>query len=334
MTTDEAAKEIEEINLANQMSFASKVRLEAEKEANPSTKFDVESLSIYAGGSIFGPYSYFFEFYLHERGKETSSTGGQIDTATRSKLAEAYLQYTSKPFSDDYTFMRAGQYTPRIIYQASTGGRLSVSRPLLWNDNVGGGNLYTPRDRFMGVTAGINTADGILAEAGITNGGGGNSRPNQPEFNTAKDWFVSASKTLDENGSMVGAYYYQGYYPVTGTTPYTDDFTRYAILAEFNTGQVSVSGVYSAGTNHNSDGSTRNPNGYYLEVGYNVDDDSTVFGRYDKFDNDLAAEKSGFTVGFSKRLAQVGRIVIEYSSIKPVGGSAANKLTLELNWLL
>lgn len=333
MTDDEPMKDSKGVSLGNYLSFASKFRYEAEKDANPSTKFDVEALSIYSGGPIQDKYSYFFEIYLHERGKDATSTGGQLDTATRSKLAEAYLQYTSRSDSDDYTFFRAGQYTPRIIYHASTGGRFSVNRPLVWNDNVGGGNLYTPRDRFYGATAGVSTSKGMFAEVGVTNGGGGNARPNIAEQNNAKDWFGSISQQLDENGSQIGFYAYKGFYPVTSPTAYTDEFTRYALLADYVLDRFSISGAYSFGENKNLDGSKRNPKGLYLEGGFNVNDDSSLFLRYDNYDYDLAPRKTGYTLGWSRRMGSVGRYVVEYSDIKPTGGAAARKLTFEINWL-
>lgn len=333
MPSDEPQKDIDEINLANYMSMAGKVRFEAEADADPATKFDVEALSLYSGGPMYDKFSYFFEIYLHERGKDTSSTGGQIDTATRSKLAEAYAQYTSNPMGDEYYFARAGSYTPRLLYSASTGGRLSVNRPLIWNDNVGGGNLYTPRDRFYGATIGYSGGKGLFAEAGLTNGGGGNARPNQPEFNTAKDLFGSIGYTVDDNGSSIGLYGYKGFYPITAPTAYTDEFSRVAVMAELMRDNFVLSGAYSWGTNKNANGTSRKPKGFYLEAGANLSPRDTLFARYDSFDYDLAAKKTGVTVGWSKRMSNIGRFVTEFSSYKAVGGATQRKLTFELNWM-
>lgn len=341
MASEEVKKELDELNLGNYLSFAGKTRYEAEADVDPSTRFDQEAISIYTGGPLYERFSYFFEFYLHERGKEASSGGGQIDSSTRSKLAEAYLQYTSNPGGDTYNFVRAGQYTPRVIYAASTGGRLSVSRPLLWNDTVGGGNLYTPRDRFYGVTFG-GSNKGLFVEGGLTNGGGGNARPNLAEQNNAKDWFLSASQDLDANGSSISAYYYKGFYPVaavgtsgtTGFVPaYDDSFNRFALMADYVKDDFTLSGAYAVGQNKNFSGTNRSPKAFYLEAGLNVGAADTIFARYDTFDYDLAPKKSGFALGWSKRLSNVGRVVTEYTNYSVSGGATAKKLTIELNWM-
>ena len=333
LASDASETEIKELNLSNYMSLAGKFRFNADKDAVPSTNFDVEALSIYSGGALYDNYSYFFEYYLHEPGKETSSTGGQIDTATRGKLAEMYLLYNSNPEGENYTFVRAGQITPRLIHHASTGARISISRPNTWNDNAGGGNLYTPRDRSYGVTVGTHNPSGLIGEIGVLNGGGGNSRPNQPENNNAKDFFASASQFLDEEGSYIGAYAYNGTYPITGTSPFQDKFSRYAILGEFIRGDFVVSGAYSWGQNTLAAGGHRNPKAHYVEAGFNVSPISTLFARYDFFDSDLTASKTAMALGFSQRLSHLGRWAIEGQQVSPKGGTKTSKLTFELNWM-
>ena len=77
-------------------------------------------------------------------------------------------------------------------------------------------------------------------------------------------------------------------------------------MGEFNRGPITLSAAYTKGTNHNFDGSTRTPNGYYVEGGFNFNEDTTLFARYDSFDYDLAAKKTGITFGLSKKLKQVG----------------------------
>lgn len=63
---DEEGIGTESYNLADYTSWASKVRFTADKDADSSTKFDVESLSIYSGGPIDKKFSYFFRV-LHAR---------------------------------------------------------------------------------------------------------------------------------------------------------------------------------------------------------------------------------------------------------------------------
>jgi len=322
-----------DFKMADYMSFASKVRLMSDKDASPSTEFDVEALSIYSGGPVDKNFSYFFEFYLHERGKESNSGGtGTVDTATREKLAEAYLFYNSDPDADTYWFARAGSWTPRVIHTASTGGRLSVSRPSILNDNAGG-NLYTPRDRFYGATVGFVSKGKVFSEFGVTNGGGGNARPNQPENNQPKDFFGSVETVLDDEGSTLGFYAYSGEYPVTTPTAFSDKFTRYGFVGALNRENHVLSGGYFFGENDLSGGGNRQPSGYFIEGGINSNPETTWFGRYDYTDFDLGTTKKGFTVGVSRRLSNVGRFVVEVSDMKVSGSSNTQKLTFELNWL-
>lgn len=333
-TMDADAKvDLSKASLGNYASIASKVRFEADKDADPSTKFDVEALSLYSGGPIDEHFSYFFEIYLHERGKEATSGGGTLDTAVREKLAEGYVLYNSAPTQPNFWFVRAGSYTPRFIHQLSTGGRASVSRPRILNDVVGGGNLYTPRDRFYGLAGGFVTKEGITTEFGITNGGGGNQRPNQGENNNAKDVWGTVEYAFDEYGSNVGIYAYSGTYPITGPPAYQDKFSRIGIGGALVRDAFEFSGAYFTGRNTTSTGSHYTPRGWYAELAYNVAPLVTAFARYDSFDNDKDPVKTGGAIGLSYRLAGFGRIVIEGTQTRQKGHKTANGLMIELNWL-
>ncbi|MEP0767254.1 MAG: hypothetical protein HRF45_12030 [Fimbriimonadia bacterium] len=334
-TKDDAGiQDLGDVQIAKYTSFTSKFRFYADKDAEPSTKFDVESLSIYSGGPIADNFSYFFEIYLHERGKEASSTGGQTDTAVREKLAEAYLLYNSDPAGDGFWFARAGQISSRLIHQASTGARTSLSRPRIINDNVGGGNLYTPRDRAYGISAGLVTPDAFIAEFGIVNGGGGNARPNQPEMNNFKDLFASFEKEFDDYGSSVGVYGYTGKYPISGTPAWEDGFLRYGVLASFVRENFEISGAWMRGENDLQAGGTRNPEGYYLEGAFIANEDFTFYARYDNFLADLssAPRKTGGVIGVSYRLPGLGRMALEGGQTKTQGGATTENLLFEISW--
>lgn len=323
----------EDLSWWQYMSFASKFRFEQSPDETPETKFDVEALSIYSGGPLYENFSYFFEIYLHERGKAATSGGGQLDTAVRSKLAEAYLQYNSNPQGENYWFARAGSYTPRIIHTASTGGRVSISRPRILNDNVGGGNLFTPRDRFYGVAFGFKTKENLFGEFGITNGGGGNARPNIAENNEMKDIWGSLEFLFDEFGSSFGVYGYSGEFPVTGPPAFGDEFTRFGVMASLVRDNFEVSGGWFSGQNDLAAGGSRNPHGYYLEAAFLASPTTAFYGRYDFFDPDLSPEITGGAIGLSYRLNKVGRMVFEQTWSKVSGGATTNKFTFELNWM-
>jgi len=188
---DEEGIGSEGYNLANYTSWASKVRFVADKDADPSTKFDVESLSIYSGGPIDKNFSYFFEYYMHERAGDAAGAG------SRSKLADAYLFYNSDAAADTFYWVRAGQIYPYLIYYYGSGGRLSISRNEANNCRPGGGNDYTPRDRAYGVSAGYVYEGKLLGEVGIVNSAGGNANPNIAETNNFKDVYATLEYVLE-----------------------------------------------------------------------------------------------------------------------------------------
>ncbi|MFY9232968.1 MAG: hypothetical protein WAO58_00745 [Fimbriimonadaceae bacterium] len=329
----EIQKEPQELNLGNYISIGAEFAFEANKDEDPSTSFDVEALSIHSGGPLYERFAYFFEFVLHERGEETSADGGQLDTATRSKLAEAYLLYNSNPQSNDFWFARVGQIMPRLIFAGGAGARLGVSQPSVWGADVGDGNLFTPGDRSYGLTAGISSNSGLMVEAGITNGGGGNARPNAPETNNAKDIFASVMQRLDDDGSFVGAYAYKGTFHVLEPPIRQDNFTRFALIGELARENFVLSGAYTWGRNELAAGGNRNPTGYYLEGGFNINPTSTVFARYDNFDPDLATKQTGWTLGWSQRLSSIGRFAIAGFETRQSGVPTTRGITAELNWM-
>ncbi len=330
------AKGDKSLNVLDYMSFSSKVRYTA-NNSSPYTAFDVESFSIYTGGPLSGGFSYFVEYYLHERGKAASSTGGQVDTATRSKLADAYLQWNSAPQGDAYYYVRAGQIYPYAVYVNGSGGRLSISRPTVIDGDLGGGNLYTPRDRAYGLSAGYANGNGYRMEAGIVNSGGTNKRANLAEQNTFKDLFLTVEKDLTSELTF-GLYGYNGRIniPAAGSIPQWEDrFTRYGVFSRYETESLALSAAYFGGQNQVYGGGHRNPDGYYLEAGYNVQPTLTGFARYDHVYNDLGASsrRTDVTFGVSQRLTDVGRLVLQFSTTTVPGSPYKRQLQAELNWL-
>ncbi|GMV88871.1 MAG: hypothetical protein AMXMBFR81_18020 [Chthonomonas sp.] len=325
--------------LTDYLSFASKFRFESDKDASPKTKFDVEALSIYMGGPLYQNLSFFFEIYLHERGKESNSTGtGNTDTAVREKLAEAYLFYNSKPDADTYWFARAGSVTPRSIHNLSTGGRNSISRPAVLNDDDGTGNLFTPRDRFYGITAGAVHDKKTRFEFGITNGGGGNKRPNQPENNDFKDLFFSVERDLDDDGSYAGVFGYRGRYPVAKpggpAGQFADQkFDRFGLFAALEKDRFNASAGYFWGKNELEATASRSPKGYFIEGGVNVGPNTTAYGRYDRTDWDTGTTKTGYAIGLSQRLSSVGRAALELAQSKVTGAPNKQTIMFEVNWI-
>ncbi|MBI2844777.1 MAG: hypothetical protein HYX78_15395 [Armatimonadetes bacterium] len=345
-------EEAASLEISKYLSYNSKFRYNARKDRDPATEFDIEAFSIYLGGPIEDKSSFFVEYYLHERGSFATSTGGQVDSTNRSKLADAYLQYSSDPSSQNYWYGRAGQIYPFLIYTASSGGRVTIGRPRAIQNNVGGNNLYTPRDRAYGASVGLVNAQGIRAEAGILNGGGGNARPNLTEVNNHKDVFGTVEKEFDDFGSGVGLYAYSGKFRrLPTTTPGEESFSRFGLLGQFQRTDFEISGAAFTGRNNDPAGGRRSPDLYYVEAARNLRPDLTAFVRWDIQDNDLATDAAnasalktahGGAVGISKRIGRMGRIVTEVVFVKNRSVDSAGTGTTssrdrtwmtELNWI-
>jgi len=323
-------------NFGEYFSFSSKFRFDASSDTDPSTKFNVESLSIYTGGPITDKFSYFVEFYLHETDPFANADGSKSSSATRTKLADAYLQWASNPDGDSFWYARAGQVYPYLIYTASSGGRLSVSRPLAINEAFGtpATTLFTLRDREYGVTGGfVDTAQGLRFEAGVMNGGGTNKRPNLQEKNNNRELFITAQKTFDAHGSALGAYFARGSFRTLPSPPsiLDDEFTRFAVLGQFVRDRYVLSGGYVWG---NDDLLPTNPRAYYVEGGYNINPDLTAYARWDSMEgkDGSAGTTSGPTIGISRRIPHIGRLAVEYQAMTHAG-TTSDLFRTELNWL-
>lgn len=324
---DEEGIGTESYNLADYTSWASKVRFTADKDADPSTKFDVESLSIYSGGPIDKKFSYFFEYYMHER------AGGGAGAGSRSKLADAYLFYNSDAAADTFYWVRAGQIYPYLIYYYGGGGRLSISRNEAINRSAGGGNAYTPRDRAYGVSSGYVYEGKFLGEVGIVNSAGGNATPNIAETNNFKDLYATLEYVLDDNGTGIGVYGYTGKFQIAPGNE--DKFDRVGIFGNYTTPQYTIS-VGALSGKHEVPASRR-VRTWFAELGYNFTDTVLGWVRYDHFYRDIPADVENrlvqLSVGVSTRLNSVGRLVVEYRNRKFSGQGDRNDLVAELNWL-
>lgn len=343
LKSDEGIKKSSEkgIVLSDYMSLAAKFRYTA-NNGEPSTAFDQESFSIYTGGPLMGKFSYFVEYYFHERGGFTNATGTSTSTTDyRSKLADAYLHYNTNPQGEQYLWARAGQIYPYAIYNASSGGRTTISRPFVINNNAGGGNLYTPRDRAYGVSLGYVLTTNFRVEAGVVNSGGTNARPNFEENNNFKDAFLTVEKDFDEYGSGIGVYGYTGKFLVPAVTgppavpQWEDSFSRVGVLGQFVREDFEVSGAYFSGQHKVLAGGHRRPDGYYLEGAYNFRHNLTGFARYDHVYNDLGpnGRTTGATFGISYRLSDVGRAILEFTGTNPGTSGYRRQAQIEINWL-
>ena len=86
-------------SLSDYLSLTAKIRFNTFKQDT----FEQHAFSVYTGGPLDKGFSYFAEMYLHENSGNTSGTSDFSDFG-RSKLAEAFLQYT---YGDEKDFTKA-----------------------------------------------------------------------------------------------------------------------------------------------------------------------------------------------------------------------------------
>jgi len=328
-------------DLKNYISLNSKIRFNDGNDADTldntigNTTFEYHAFAIYSGGILYKQFSYFTEIYLHER-EGTPVKVDTYDNGGRSKLAEAYLQYTQG--KKNYFTIRVGQIASQFFYLQGAGGRLSETRNYLVNNstvktNAGITNNWLPRQRDVGIEVGAHYSDLHLAFA-LTNGIG--NKPTNVTENKgqgAKDYYLSTDYTLKDI-FQVGLVYHKGKLEdPTARTLMVDDFYRVGIGFNANpTDFLWAFGTYLTGKDTDShpaaekNASVKN-SGYALELDFLA---APQYGLapFIKFDHFTFDGKSGpsspyntvtdaWTIGFTINLfeEQRGRISVEWQSI-------------------
>ncbi|MCI0606489.1 hypothetical protein L0156_26190 [bacterium] len=323
--------------------------------------FEHHAFALYGGGLIADKFSFFTEVYLHER--EGNPTN--VDTfkdGGRTKLAEAYLQYTKG--DNNYFTLRAGQIASQLWYLQGAGGRVSETRNFLVNNatvktNGGIQNNWLPRQRDYGVEAGMQYGDlhGVFALAN----GNGNSPTNVVENKgqSAKDFYTSWDYTVMDK-AMIGFFYHNGNLedPLNPVVPEQnqDDFHRLGLTFNSNpTDRLWLLANYVRGKDEDSIPapgflSDVESNGFYVEADYllHVDRGIVPFARYDHFTHDgkstptleLNTDTDVFVLGCSVNLFQEqrGRVVIEWQYQKQEEANVTKikdqNLRIELSFML
>ena len=149
-------------------SMTGKVRFNAEQAKAASPSFEEHAFSLYTGGPLDNGFSYFVEMYFHENSGKTSGASDFNDYG-RSKLAEAYIQYT-RGGDDMFTTVRFGQILSQLLYIHGTGGRVPYARSAALTSKVGS-NPYTPFQRNYGIEVDQKFKSFQLG-AGLVNGTG------------------------------------------------------------------------------------------------------------------------------------------------------------------
>ncbi|MBI4368806.1 MAG: hypothetical protein HY547_01100 [Elusimicrobia bacterium] len=352
-----------EDNLSDYVSLTAKVRAwqtnknvetlaTGAETTEDRNSFELHALSLYSGGPLDKGFSYFTEMYLHENEKKNPLENARKDDGlsedesdmgdwARSKLAEAYLQYTS-PGEDLYYMGRMGRIMPWIIHLHGGGARLEYSRPLPMTETVFSENPYRAFSRQYGASAGVNFQDAFL-ELGVVNGTGKYENTVEIGTDTHKDIFLSIDYSFDENGSMAGLYYYKGRYPVNWFAPTKylgdDSFDQLGLLGNYTFNlkgiQGAFIGAYFAGASKFDtaaiSGFEQKSQGYYIEAQSHLKDgELSPYLRWDFFDADTSFadnEKRGPVLGVHWKPMEHGRFVLEWSEYK--NKNASRSLTTD-----
>lgn len=323
--TDEPSKKLDEL-------FSINTKLRGFKSPDRST-FEVHAFSIYTGGPLSKKFSYFTEMYLYENtGKTSGAVNGDFG---RSKLADAYLMFTSAPDKNSYTTVRFGQISPsQLNIYWNSGPRYSETRPYVVNNSAVSPNTYRPFMRNFGFEVAQTIKSAHLA-LGILNGTGAGST-NMVDNNKAKDLYGTLDVALGNSGSAVGVYGYRGrglVVPTTGAT-WENDFHRVGAFGQLVVGRVNLAGVVTNGREElNIGGATADNRAYLAEADVVVSDRVAVFGRYDYFDPNTGHSNdqiSGPVLGATYRFFENGRVVGEYHRQGKSIAPKPNELRLEV----
>ncbi len=294
--------------------------------------FQAHAFSIYTGGPLDKGFSYFGEMYLSENESVSESPTKLADEQNslqgnwaRSKLAEMYLQYHHAFNDDAFVSARMGRIMSSLVHLHGGGARLEYSRPLPFMSSVGD-NPYRTYNRQYGWALGSAYKD-LFLELGLVNGTGKNENAVELDTEHHKDVFATMDYSLDSNGSMIGAYFYKGYYPLhwLAKAQGGDRFYQYGLLGNY-TFNGSVNGALVGSLLWGNDrftptGSTAEMNHrsltYYAEAqAHFKDGDIAPYVKWEYFDKDTALpdnEKFGPALGMHYKPFDHGRFVLEYS---------------------
>lgn len=301
-------------DLSKLLSINTKLRLHDSNAVGRNSTFEVHAFSIYTGGMLSSHFSYFTEIYLYEN---TGKTSGPADSAYHSKLADAYLMYTSHPNSSTYTAVRVGQLSSsQMLLFWGVGPRYTETRNYLVNNSAVSPNTYKPFMRNFGAEV-AQTVKNLHVAFAVLNGTGA-SFTNSIDNNESKDVYATVDYSLGNQGSAVGAYSYKGrglVTPATGST-WENEFSRVGLFGRWVNGPLAVTSAVTKGTEQLDVKNTKADNlGLLLETDYELTDKVAVFGRYDYFDSNrskLNDQLSGPMFGANYRLFDTGRMTFEY----------------------
>lgn len=309
--TTEAPKDVSDIKLGDYVSVGMETDFNSATNMDPSTTFESS-------------------YHLNIGGPLTKNAGLYADThLDGSPPEEGFIQYTSNPEKDAYYFARAGDIRPNIFHDFGIVHPVSASvirafgEPIWADPNDSMGIGFNLSDSVSGASIGLHTKDDIFAEAGFQNGPDTGSN--------AKVVYGSLEKMFTDDGSSLGVFGTFSSVDLTGSSAYTDKFSRVAALGSFEKENFLVTGSYVWGQDNVAGGGNRHANGYSLELARNSTPDMTPFARYEKFDTKAGLTADAKIIGVSWRLGNLGRFVLEGFEDK-TGDTTSRGTAMTLDW--
>lgn len=329
----DGAKE-KEPNLSDYASYAMKFRAYVKRVGKSvpnstsdagynkdSSSFEQHNFTVYTGGPLDNGFSYFAEMYFSENAGKTSGSS-DFDDYGRSKLAEAFLQYTYG--NDDVNLnLRGGQLVSSLLHVNGVGARLPQDRAAVLQMKVGA-NPYTPFTRQFGVAA-AQKFHSVTAEVGLVNGTG-SSTYNRVDNDNNKDLWYTLDWAYDGEkvSALVGGYGYMGSYPVAVDAPtaYSGDenFSQWAGLGQIThedwghlLGSVFVGDSHALNRSSASANNVRSLGAYAELAAYFMDAKLVPYARFNFTDTNQNAELNeqiGYQVGIMAHPYEHGQVTV------------------------
>src|SRR3989338_8400377 len=324
-------EEVGDKSLTDYVSLTAKIRYNTYKKDT----FEEHAFSLYTGGALDKGFSYFAEMSLPENSGSVHAAAASTDFSDygRTKLAEAFMQYTYEENDKAFTTVRFGQIVSQLLYIHGVGGRFGKDRSLVLTSTFSGANPYKPFQRNYGAEI-SQYYKGFTGSFGLLNGTGGKVF-NMVDDNSFKDVYGTLDYEFGKEGSMAGFYIYKGKYSGTGIT---DEFFQLGPMFNYLTPSFTITGMALMGRNK-KDALTEKKYqslGAYLEAGYKAYSDILVpYARYDFFKPDSASNTKthGPVAGLVWRPFTYGRLVGEFTRLEQHGTAAINKFSLEAQYM-
>jgi len=304
-----------------------------DRKSSPS-QFELHEFELFSGGNLGKNGSYITEFEFEDGEWEWDMAEGQYNVGTPERSL----------------IVRAGRIAP-LLWEKGNHQRLTISRPLIFNQRVPAGSFpgFRLRDTLVGIE--IGGAQHKLSEEGqlrstfaalsIFNGVNAEGEPGSGDDNESKDIMAQIVHLWGESNT-VGALWYHG----TGlgeddpATPADessrDRFNRFVVAGNFRTpdgtdfvagwmrGRESSSGVGGIGGVSSE--------GFYVEVDHSLAEKAVGVLRWDNFDPDTGVTgntRRGLTLGMTYQPADNLLLRFEYQGHRTGDAPRTRDVTLQ-----